>query len=211
MSRLVFFLEEPSARNFLLGFLPALGFQSWEFKCRRPYEGKQDLLKSFAADLREWEVPGDRFLVLVDQDRDDCRVLKRDGVLAEAREKCRAQSERLRARIVCRELEAWYLGDLGVLRRAYPATRAAAWREIRRLGNPDALNKPSDILKRAVPGFHKPLAAQAMGELLGRKCAGAADYYDSSSAACNSSPSFRCFAATMADALRELREERASA
>ena len=205
MSRLVFFLEEPSARKFLLNFLPQIGFQEREHELSRSraYEGKEDLLKRFAYDLREWGVPGDRFVVLVDNDRNDCRQLK-SGILADARKKCRKQSERLRARIACRELEAWYLGDLAALQSVYPDAR-----KIQEPRDPDSLegSKPSALLKSRISGFSKQDAAEEMGKILGRKCAECPSYYGKDSPDRNRSPSFRCFAKTMAEILQEFRRE----
>ena len=171
MSRLVFFLEEPSARKFLLGFLPKIGFQRHEYEIQRPYSGKQDLLKYFTDDLRDWRDPNDQFLVLVDQDANDCKRLKESGIQAKARKKCRDQAEKMRVRIACWELEAWYLGDISALRLAYPDARDSTWKKIRQEENPDAMMKPSVILKKSVPGFHKGSAAEKMGAILGRKCA----------------------------------------
>ena len=205
MSRLVFFLEERSARKFLLSFLPKIGFQQGEYEIRRPYEGKRDLLKYFAADLRNWRHPNDQFLVLVDQDMDDCQQLKEDSIRAKAREKCREQAKKMRVRIACWELEAWYLGDISALRCAYPNAPDSAWNNIQQVENPDAMRKPSDLLNESVPGFRKAIAAEKMGEILGRKCVESVAYYDKGSANCNCSASFRCFAQTMADFLRELR------
>ena len=205
MSRLVFFLEEPSARKFLLGFLPKIGFQRHEYEIQRPYSGKQDLLKYFTDDLRDWRNPNDQFLVLVDQDANDCKRLKESGIRAKAREKCREQAEKMRVRIACWELEAWYLGDISALRCAYPDAPDSAWKKIRQAENPDAMMKPSDILAQSVRGFRKGSAAEKMGAILGRKCAESVAYYDKGSANRNCSASFCCFAQTMADFLRELR------
>ena len=205
MSRLVFFLEEPSARKFLLNFLPHIGFKDWEYELQRnrAYGSKQDLLKYFALDLRDWGTPGDRYVVLVDNDRNDCRKL-RNSILAKAKEKCQSQSERLKARIVCRELEAWYLGDLAALRSVYPDAQKIPERR-----NPDTAEdpKPSAFLQSAISGFIKTDAASVMGEILGRKCAKSSSYYDKNSAVSNRSSSFCCFARTMVEILRELREE----
>ena len=205
MSRLVFFLEEPSARKFLVGFLPEVGFQQWEYEFQRPYEGKQDLLKHFTDDLRDWRNPNDQFLVLVDQDMDDCQRLKEGDIHAKAWKKCCKQAERMRVRIACWELEAWYLGDISALRCAYPDAPDSAWKKIRQEENPDGVRKPSDILKKSVPGFRKGSAAEKMGAILGRKCAESAAYYDKGAANRNCSASFCCFAQRMADFLRELR------
>ena len=207
MRRLVFFLEEPSAQKFLLRFLPKIGFQQCEYEIQRPYEGKRDLLKYFTDDLRDWRNPNDQFLILVDQDMDNCQQLKDDRICAKARERCGEQAEKMQVRIACWELEAWYLGDISALRCAYPDARDSTWKKIRRAENPDAVEKPSAILAQSIPGFRKKTAAEKMGEILGGKCAESAAYYDKGSANCNCSASFCCFAKTTADFLQELRGE----
>ena len=121
MNRLVFLLEEKSTQKFLMNFLPELGFRKGEYLFPKIYQGKQDLLENFIRELRGWGVPGIRFIMLVDKDGDECRELKA-RILAKAEKKCRKQFEQLRVRILCRELEAWYLGDLAALRSVYRAT-----------------------------------------------------------------------------------------
>ena len=71
MSRVVFFLEEASMKLFLDGLLPRL-FPGLQFLCI-PHEGKSDLEKSISRKLRAWNVPGDRFVVVRDNDGAPCR------------------------------------------------------------------------------------------------------------------------------------------
>ena len=141
----------------------------------------------------------------------DCKTVKR-GIEDWVKKECPEQSKRLLVRITCRELEAWYLGDLDALWSAYPnASKVARRRVEKHRDAPDTTpEQPSDIL-RGVAGrnadFPKINAAAEMGEILGRKCAESPSYYDKGSPDRNRSPSFRCFAKTMAEILQEFRRE----
>ena len=113
MTTLVFLLEERSARALLEGLLPRL-LPASVIARYIVFEGKQDLDKQLEKRLRGWLAPNSRFVVLRDQDNGNCKTLKKT-----LREKCAkaGQSEAL-VRIACRELEAWYFGDLAAVERA---------------------------------------------------------------------------------------------
>ena len=179
-------VEGEADEAFLRAFLPRAGVPDGRFTVV-PHGGKRALLSEFHYLIRSWREPGARFVVLVDQDMDDCRKLKR-GIQSDARAKCKKQSGRLLVRVACREAEAWYLGDMAALREAYPDIRPAVWRKIKRRKVPDDIRgpKPSELL-REIPDFAKQDAAEKMGEILGRKWA--------ESAKGNRSASFQCFVA----------------
>ena len=186
MNRLVFLVEGEADETFLRAFLPHMGVPENRFEVF-PHGGKRGLVAEFHRLIRSRRDPGVRFVILVDQDRDDCRKLKRK-IQARAQEKCAAQAGRLLVRVACREAEAWYLGDMAALREAYPDIRPAVWRKIKRRKVPDDIRdpKPSELL-REIPDFAKQDAAEKMGEILGRKWAESANG--------NRSASFRCFVA----------------
>lgn len=185
MNRVVFLVEGATDAGFLHAFLLRARVSKERFTIV-PFRGKSDLLGNFHLHIRRWREPGTRFVILVDQDEDDCKRLKRN-ITESAREKCATQSERLMVRIACREAEAWYLGDIAALQEAYPDARPSVWRSISRRKNPDdiRLPKPSGMLAN-IPGFAKRDAAERMGDILGRKW--------SESMEDNRSASFRCFA-----------------
>lgn len=161
MSRIVFLVEELSMRRLLEALLPRL-FPGVEFLCIH-HEGKQDLARSLSRKLRAWGVPQDRFVVLHDQDATECRALKEQllGVCAAA-----GRGDVL-VRIVCRELEAWYLGDLEALQAEYGSPRGGAIQaRARRLRDPDRLLKPSAELQRLFPAFQKVDGARRLGARL---------------------------------------------
>ena len=187
-------VEEPSAEAFLDGFLPRIIPAGTSVKLI-PFQGKKDLLGNLEKRLkayRQW-IPRDwRIVVLVDEDRQDCRKLKRRlEAAAEAagiKTKSTATSEQwiVLNRIAIEELEAWFFGDVEGLRAAYPGVPAS-------LGNragmrdPDAVpggtwEQLEKVLQRA--GHHRGGLAKIE---LARKMAGHLDPDR------NRSRSFRCF------------------
>lgn len=162
--RIIFLLEEPSMRVLLDDWLPRL-FPGWvdgqHFQCV-PHEGKSDLDRSIPRKLAAWRIPGDRFVIVRDNDNADCIDLK-----AKMRALC-TQGSRPDAliRLVCQELESWYLGDLAALAAAYtqPNVDTAAHRK--RFAHPDDWRKPSVEVKRLVPAFQKSSGARAMAQHL---------------------------------------------
>ena len=100
-------------RALLDGLLPRL-FPGLPFQCV-PHEGKTDLERSIPRKFRGWREPGVRFAVVRDNDGRDCRALKDD-----LRGLCRAgHRDDTLIRIVCQELEAWYLGEPDALADAF--------------------------------------------------------------------------------------------
>ena len=164
MNRIVFLVEEDSMRFLLQGMLPRL-FPDLLFQCV-PHEGKQDLEKSIPRKLRAWREPGVRFVVVRDQDSADCRRVKAD--LVQLCDESRRPDALVR--VVCQELEAWYIGEPDALRVAFPEARASALAELgqRRFRDPDAVVRPSDTIAQLIPEFQKRSGARRMGAALSR-------------------------------------------
>jgi hypothetical protein len=113
------YVEEPSAKEALVQLLPRILRIEHSFAVH-PFRGKQQLLSEVPKRLRGYSrwIPDDwRVVVLVDEDREDCRALKQRLVAA-------ASNAGLVDRVLCRvaveELEAWFLGDVKALRAAFP-------------------------------------------------------------------------------------------
>lgn len=113
----------------------------------RTFSGKPDLLKKLPDRLRGYKYgyPKDhRVVILVDRDNDDCSSLKETllsivnpaGLTPASR--FDNSDGRVLVRIVIEELEAWLLGDVGALRRAYPRLPASLG-DRARFRNPDAI------------------------------------------------------------------------
>ena len=164
MNRLVFLLEEDSMRILLEGLLPRI-FPDLEFQCV-PHEGKHDLEKSIPRKLKAWREPDVRFVVMRDQDNADCYQVK-----ARLTQLCQKAGRRdVLVRVVCRELEAWYIGEPQALGQAFPKTRPSVLRELgrSRYQNPDAVVRPSDTIAKLIPEFQKRSGARRMATFLSR-------------------------------------------
>jgi len=191
---LEFLLEEPSAEAFFTGFLPRVvpSGTTWNLF---PFQGKANLLAKLESRLTGYSswLPDDwRIVVVVDEDRSDCVVLKKQleaaalsaGLLTKS--KARGVPFQVLNRIAVEELEAWFLGDVEGLGIAYPGIPAS-------LGNranfrdPDAVpggtwEAIERVLQRAghfPGGLGKIELARTMGEHL--------------DASRNRSRSFQCF------------------
>lgn len=84
---------------------------------------------------------GVRILIVRDNDGADCRVLKKRLLSLVP-----VGAPEHRIRLVCQELESWFLGDLEAVASAYPTARRRAL--FARLGSrdPDDLTNASDLL-----------------------------------------------------------------
>ena len=121
--------EEQSAKAALDLLLPKILPQTVTFRVSN-FNGKSDLMKklpdrlrAYARRIRREEL---RICVLVDEDRQDCRLLKRrlEEVAKQAGLVTKSVSVgrtfNLLNRIAVEELEAWFFGDPDAMRCAYP-------------------------------------------------------------------------------------------
>ena len=163
MDKIVFLLEEPSMGILLDGMLPRM-FPETVFQCI-PHDGKRDLEKNIPRRLRGWREPGARFVILIDNDGGDCIALKQRLT------RLCAQSGRddSLVRIVCQELEAWYLGEPPALAAAFGDPNLINIGRRSRFRNPDDVPKPSADLKEIIPDFYKTAAAELMANHISRE------------------------------------------
>jgi len=101
-----------------------------------------------------------------DQDQADCHDAKEALVKL-----CRqAGKPDVLIRIVCRELEAWYAGDIDALSEAFPHAGETALRDLRkaRFRNPDKVVQPAKALAELIPGFQKRRGARSMASVISR-------------------------------------------
>lgn len=162
--RLIFLLEEPSMKALLDGLLPRL-FPGWEpethFKCV-PHQGKSDLDASVPRKLNAWRIPGDRFVIVRDNDNAKCTDIKQRYLAI-----CHAAGRPdTLVRLVCQELESWYIGDLQALAEAFDNPKLDTPAQRKRFTHPDEWEKPSAEVARLVPGFQKIGGARSMAQCL---------------------------------------------
>ncbi len=150
MSKIVFLLEEPSMKELLDILLPRLLPPDVSFM-NVPHEGKSDLEKSIPRKLRGWREPGVRFIIVRDQDGADCYMLK-ENLLRVCKEAGRDDSL---VRIVCNELESWFLGDLTAVAGAYNKASIARLQVKRKYRNPDSIANAAEELKKLVPAYQR--------------------------------------------------------
>ena len=160
---LVFMLEEESAKHVIESLLPLIlsGFPSVNCLCI-PHQGKSDLQRSIPIKLKAWRKPETFFVILHDQDSHDCRKLKQ-----ELQKICAEQNKHSPLiRIACRELEAWYFGDLDAVKRAFPNLEMVKYRNKAKYRNSDNIICPSAELQRIIKGFHKSIAAKKVPQYM---------------------------------------------
>lgn len=164
IGRIIFLLEEPSMKILLDGLLPRL-FPGWvvnqHFQCVK-HEGKSDLDRSIPRKLSAWRIPGDRFVIVRDNDNANCLQLK-----ARLQALClnSGHPETL-IRLACQELESWYIGDLQSLAQAFNDPKLGAPAMRKRFALPDDWQKPSVELERLIPTFQKGSGARTMAAYL---------------------------------------------
>ena len=149
MSRIVFLVEEYSMKLLLEGLLPRF-YPELQFLCVS-HEGKQDLEKSVPRKLRAWREPGVRFIIIRDNDGGDCLATK-VRLLGLCREAGRPEAV---VRLVCQELEAWYLGDPDELSKLVPEFQkvSGARRMASRLERERNTSRSFHSLLRSVDNF----------------------------------------------------------
>ena len=160
---MIFLVEENSMKEFLDKFLRRV-YPGLEFLCI-PHDGKSDLDRKIVHTLRRWQVPGDRFVIVRDNDGGDCYAVKE-----RLQELCRQGGrEDTLIRIVCQELEAWYLGEPIAMAYAFGDERLRNINRKAAYRNPDVRPKPSLDMEKLTPGFEKIAGARKMAQHLTRE------------------------------------------
>ena len=147
----------------LNALLPRI-FPELNFQCV-PHEGKNDLEKSIPRKLRAWREPGVQFVVLRDNDGADCFATK-----LHLQQICsNAGRPNTLVRIVCQELEAWYLGEPDAMAEAFEDEKLRGIGRKAKFRDPDNVRKPSHELERLVRSFQKVSGARSMARFLSRE------------------------------------------
>lgn len=144
---------------FLDGFLPRLLPPEVRFETIA-HQGKHDLHKKVPRLLRSWRRPETRFVVIRDQDQGPCAPVK-----AQIVDLCHAgRRPDTLVRIACRELEAWFLGDLEALAQAFDQPRLLDLIDAR--SDPDGIQRPSALLAEGIAGYRKTDGARRMATVI---------------------------------------------
>jgi hypothetical protein len=133
-------VEEPSAEAALNSLIPKIVGDDVTFRII-VHQGKAALLKKMVPKLKaysKWITNEIKIIVLVDLDRDDCKVLKAklNTIAQDAGLKTKTSIGELTSdfqilnRIAIEELESWFLGDKNAILTTYDKV------------NPNELNKP---------------------------------------------------------------------
>lgn len=149
MKTLHIFTEEQSAKNVFETIVPPLLPNDVTLRVYQ-HQGKQDLEKAIKKTVPSIsKIPGSVILITQDQDNDDCKVVKQ-RIIDLLDNKCACIYS---VRIVCRELESWFLGDLHAIQRAYPRFRIDNHIHKSEFKNVDAIQKPNNYLLRIIPEY----------------------------------------------------------
>lgn len=156
---LVFLLEEKSMKFFLDGILPQIVPEGISF-ITIPHEGKSDLQKSIPIKLKGWTSPDVKFVIVQDQDSNDCIRLKEKLTAL-----CQNSTREVLVRIACRELEAWYFGDLEAVSKAYGQNLL----KLKQKSNyriPDHIVAPKHELQKILPEHQQLIGAKRIAEYI---------------------------------------------
>ena len=145
--------EEPSMKTTLEALLPKLGIDLDRVTIIA-HQGKSDLEASIPRKLRGWQVPGARFLVLRDNDRSDCHARK--AYLSKLVDTA-GKTAQSKVRIVCQELEAWFLADVNALIAAGYIAQGKTPGFSRK--DPDTIGQPVQEMRRLRNGYGKGIGA----------------------------------------------------
>jgi len=162
MKEIEFLLEEPGMKNALEILLPKIMPKGYELNVNvflRPHNGKSDLKASIPKKVKAFSNPilNKKVVIMIDMDNNDCKELKQS--LQELVTK-NGTGESL-IRIVCRELEGWYLGDMPAIQKAYPQFKARKYLDKEKFRNPN-LAYASVELSKIIPDFQKGQASRSI-------------------------------------------------
>ena len=103
------------------------------------FNGKSDLEKSFPDRMKKLNYGNPMFVVLRDNDGSDCKQLKQ-----RLEKLAQPMSKPFKIRVVCQELESWFIGDSEAVAAAFPGSRFS--NNTAKYRNPDKLTNASQVL-----------------------------------------------------------------
>jgi len=149
MNTLYIFTEEPSLKIVLEVLLPKILPENYTFKIFS-HQGKQDLEKAIEKTVPTLSKnPGAKIIITRDQDNEDCKTLKKD-LLDKLKNNC---SSPFLVRILCRELESWFLGDMIAIENAYHRFKSDQYINKKNYRDVDLIKYPSKVLLKIIPEY----------------------------------------------------------
>jgi len=144
MKTLHIYTEEPSMKNVLDILLPKILPENVDFRIY-PHQGKQDLEIGLRKTAKRIGSKPDSFILVTrDKDSADCKVVKRNLVEI-LKDTCDSP---FLVRIVCTELECWFLGDLEAIQKIYKRFKPENFKDTKEFRNVDAIqNAPTKLLE----------------------------------------------------------------
>ena len=123
------------------------------------FQGKSDLEKNIPMKMKSWCYGSPHFVILRDQDGTNCKAVKKKLVRI-----AQNSGRPFNVRVVCNELESWFLGDLNAIEHAFPKSKASKLKSMAKFRNPDLLTNASDELAKVSKSFGKVGRASAIAK-----------------------------------------------
>ena len=142
------------------------------------YRGNADLHKNLVRKMREWEYGDPHFVILRDNDGGDCHQLKKELLKSASQ-----VNKPYHVRIVCQELEAWFIGDLDAVESAFPSSNATDQAGRANFRDPDILPDPNAVITKLTGTAAKVGRAEKISSFLNLEV--------------NRSPSFKLLISTL--------------
>ena len=143
----IFLTEEKSMETFLNVFLQN-NYTQIDFMIIH-HEGKSHLKKSIPKKFQALNADDTMFVVLIDQDSSKCTVLKN-----EINNICKKiKNINYKIRVVCHELESWYLGDLSAIDDAF-SIQLSKNKNKKKFREPDKLANAKQELEKYINHGH---------------------------------------------------------
>ncbi len=144
------FTEEPSIKYVLEKIIYKMNFVEDEFRIHS-HQGKNDLITALNKTVPSISrIPDSKILITIDQDKNDCISLKNE-IQQIIEPSCACD---FKIRIICKELEAWYLGDMNAIENAYPRFKAENYKNKSKYRNVDKIVSPNLEVLKIIPEYN---------------------------------------------------------
>ena len=152
-------------KEFLQVLLPRLLPSKWRIHENyfiRSFEGKSDLQNNIASKVKVFSKRDIGLVILHDQDSNDCILLKK-----RLTDLCNENGSCPKIiRIVCKELESWYLGDLDAIQSSYPKFKSSKYKAKAIYRMPDNWYGSEEMKKLLPKEFQKIGTAKKIPEFM---------------------------------------------